>query len=211
MHAQISEISPELARIVGSESVDFITKAKRRFPTRQGVGNLFFGAFWTLFTSIFVVALFTIVMGDAPSTIKINGEPTEVSRDNLMPLLIPFLVVGLFMIIGLGMISWSLYRIFSPGGYFISTPTHLIQHRNSETKLYNWTMFSGNMEINQKADYGHIQLTLKTGKDVKTKNSSYFQPDLVYLNGIDQVADVFDVVRRRILEKSGEASPEVVE
>jgi hypothetical protein len=202
MHAQLSEISPELAKIVGSDPVDFITKAKRRFPAKMGIAALCFGTFWTFFTSIFVVALAGMVLSSEPSMVTINGQPTEVSSGDYQALIVPILVVALFMAIGLGMMGFALWQIFSPGAYFIATPTHLIEHRGSSTKLYSWAMFSGNMEIKENTNYGYIILNLHTVQSATDKNRRYFVADVIHMSGIDQVGEVFEVVRKRILANS---------
>ena len=102
----------ELSSNLGSESKDFAVKAGRAQPLKTSLSLILFGIAWTAFTSIFVVAFLGPLFLGKEVHFESNGVPTVASPDNLGPILVPALIIGLFVLVGIGMISWGIYSMF---------------------------------------------------------------------------------------------------
>ena len=83
---------------------------------------------WTAFTSIFVIAFLGPLFVGNEVHFESNGVPTVAGPDNLEPILVPALIIGLFVIIGLAMMLGGVYSMFRKGGYFVGTPLRLIHY-----------------------------------------------------------------------------------
>ena len=189
----------ELESVIGTEKIDFSVFAKRNKPAGQSIGLVFFGIFWLAFTSIFVIAFFGPLFTKGEVHFETNGVPTVGSWENFEPMLVPALVIGLFVLIGIGLTLGGLYSFFQKGGYFVGTASRLLRYNNGTLYSFDWEQFSGNMEINNKK--GNIALQLRTGKMVSSKNSpDRFVPDVVYISGVSDVLEIEKICRKRIKE-----------
>ena len=192
-------LPPELKSVVGAERIEFSVFGKRNEPASNSIGIIFFGTFWTAITSIFVVAFLGSFFEGGKFNFGVNGIPTSGNWENFAPILVPVFIIGLFVLIGIGMLSWGFYSFFKKGGYFVGTATRLIRYNKGIIHSYDWEQFSGNMEINNKK--GDITLQLRTGKMVSRKNSSsQFVPDIVYISGVTNVLEIEKICRTRIKE-----------
>jgi hypothetical protein len=189
----------DLESVVGTEKIDFSVFSKRNKPVSQSISLIFFGTFWSAITSIFVVAFFVPLFKGEEVHFGVDGVPTTGSLENFEPILVPALIIGLFVLIGIGMLLWGFYSFFQKGGYFVGTASRLLRYNKGIIKSFDWEQFSGNMEINNKK--GDITLQLRTGKMVSRKNSSaQFVPDIVYISGVINVLEIEKICRKRIKE-----------
>jgi len=130
-----------------------------------------------------------------------NDVPTVAGPGNLKPILVPALVIGLFVFVGLIMLASGLYMLFKKGGYFVGTPTRLISFRNGSYRSIDWEQFSGDIEVTGNAKKGNITLGLRSGKMVSSKNGpDRYVPDTLYISGIENAAEIEQKCRRRIKE-----------
>ncbi|TFH20650.1 MAG: hypothetical protein E4H10_16400, partial [Bacteroidia bacterium] len=118
----------ELNSNIGSERKDFAVKAGRAQPTKNSLAIILFGTFWTAFTSIFVVAFLGPLFVGKEVHFESNGVPTVAGPDNLGPIVMPAMIIGLFVLIGLGMLAGGFYSMFKKGGYFVGTSSRLIHY-----------------------------------------------------------------------------------
>jgi len=197
----------ELQSIIGAESIDFLVKARRKQPVKNSIGIILFGTVWTAFTSIFVVVFFGPIFRGEETHFKVDGVPTSASWENFRPMLTPALIIGVFVLIGIGMLIWGFYLLFQRGGYFVGTNNRLISYNKGNINTYDWEQFTGNMEINNRK--GDISLQLRTGKMVQRKNKpDEFVPDTIYISGISDVLEIEKKCRIRI--KENDPSPATV-
>lgn len=196
-----NKIPNELRSLIDSEETDFIIKSGRNYPKRKAYGLLFFSLFWIAFVSIFVVAfLGPLLMGEEVN-FKTNGVPTSASLDNWEPAVVPALIIGLFVAVGIGMLIWSLLLFFQKGGYFAGTETRFIKYRNGVFTVKDWEQFSGNITMKSKGDIGNLKLELRTGKmKIKGKGTDKFVPDVICMSEIRHVFDIEKKCRIRIKE-----------
>ena len=189
----------DLQSVVGSEKVEFSVIAKRNQPMKKSFAIVIFGIVWTAFTSIFVVTFLGPRFKGNEVDFEVNDLPTTASWDNFQPMIFPTVIIGIFVLIGLGMLSWGFYSIFQKGGIFIGTPNRLIRYYKGNISCYDWEQFSGNMEINIKE--GDLSMQLRTGKMVSRKNrSDEFVPDVVYISGTTEILEIEKICRKRIKE-----------
>lgn len=199
---RLIDLPEDLKRVIDGENVDFAVKAKRNNLASSGIGLIFFGLFWSAFTSIFVVAFFGPLFKGEEVHFTANDVPQVGSIDNLASLLLPGMFIGFFVLIGLAMIFFGLKSLFDKGGYFVGTGTRLIQYRKRTIKMTNWEQFSGNIVINNKEGDGDITLELRTGS-MQTKNDSdKYVPDKIYISGIPNVFEIEKLCRTRIKENN---------
>ena len=195
------KLPPELLSIVSPEKIDFATKAGRAKPKKKSILIILFGVVWTLFTSIFVFIFFVPIFQGKEVHFESNGVPTVASPDNLEPLLLPAIIVGLFLLIGIGMLSWGIFSMMKKGGYFVGTPTRLIFYQNGIIRSIDWEEFSGDIEISGDNTKGNISLLMRIGKMVSSKNGSdRYVPDVIYITEIPNVYEIEQICRKRIKE-----------
>ena len=195
------KLPPELLSIVSPEKMDFATKAGRDKPKKKSILIILFGVVWTLFTSIFVFIFFVPIFQGKEVHFESNGVPTVASPDNLEPLLLPAIIVGLFLLIGIGMLSWGIFSMMKKGGYFVGTPTRLIFYQNGIIRSIDWEEFSGDIEISGDNTKGNISLLMRIGKMVSSKNGSdRYVPDVIYITEVPNVYEIEKICRQRIKE-----------
>jgi|CXWL01.1.fsa_nt_gi hypothetical protein len=200
MH-DITPLSPELNTIIGTENRDFVVTAGRIEPLKKSLFSLFFGLAWTAFTSLFVFTFFGPLFVGEEVSFESNGVPTVASLDNLGPLIVPGVLISVFILIGLGMIGWSIFCIFRKGGIFVGTPNRLVHFRNGNLRSIDWEQFSGDIEVNGDEQKGNIALHLRTGKMVSRKNGpDRYVPDTIYLSEIPNAFEIEKICRKRIKE-----------
>lgn len=186
---------------IGTEKKDFVVKAGRAQPTKKSMAVVFFGVFWLAFTSIFVVAFLGPLFFGNEVHFESNGVPTVASPDNLGPIILPAMIIGLFVIIGLVILIWGLYSMFEKGGFFVGTPLRLVHFFNGKIRSIDWEQFSGEIEVSGDRKKGNILLKMRTGKMVSGKNNqSRYVPDLIYITAIPNVITIEEICRRRIKE-----------
>ena len=190
-------LPPELETVVGTEKIDFCVFGKRKKPLRESLGLILFGAFWTAFTSIFVVAFFGPILKGDEVSFSANGEMVTASMENLEPMLVPALIIGFFVLVGIGLLIGGFYSFFQTGGYFVGTANRLLHYRKGNISTYDWEQFTGNSKMN--AQKGHLTLELRSGKMVG-KGRGHFVHDIVYISGITNVLEVEKICRQRIKE-----------
>ncbi|MFZ9954937.1 MAG: hypothetical protein ACO3E1_02330 [Flavobacteriales bacterium] len=194
-----NDLPQELLSVIGSEKIEFATKAKRYQSRTKTITMFIFASFWCGFISIFVVVFFgPLLMGEEVHFTS-NGEPVVGSVENLRPMIVPGLVIGLFVLIGIGLMIAAFRGALKEGGYFVGTPTRFLKYSNGTINSYDWEQFSGNLETNFKK--GDITFQLRTGKMVSRKNrSDQYVADSIELSGVDNVVEIESIARKRIKE-----------
>ncbi|MBK8944442.1 MAG: hypothetical protein IPM32_04135 [Ignavibacteriae bacterium] len=195
------DIPQNLISNIGNEQIDFSVKAKRDKPIKSSLGIIIFGTIWTAFTSIFVFAFLGPLFIGEEVHFTSNGTPTVASPDNLGPITLPAIIIGLFVLIGIGMLIGGFYSLLKKGGYFVGTPSRLISFQNGNIRSIDWEQFSGDIQVNGNELEGNISLQMRSGKMVSSKNSgSRYVPDTIYISGIPNVYEVEQICRKRIKE-----------
>jgi len=190
-----------LSSIIGSESKDFAIKAGRAQPRKISLSLILFGIAWTAFTSIFVVVFLGPLFVGKEVHFESNGVPTVASPDNLGPILVPALIIGLFVVIGIGMISFGIYSMSKKGGYFVGTPLRLIHYHKGNIRSIDWEQFSGDIALSGDRQKGNISLQMRTGKMVSRKNGpDKYVPEVIYISEIPYVFEIEKICRARIKE-----------
>lgn len=188
---------------IGSERKDFAVKAGRAQPRKKSLGIILFGTLWTAFTSIFVIVFLGPLFAGKEVHFESNGVPTVAGPGNLGPILVPALIIGVFVLIGLGMLAGGFYAMYRKGGYFVGTPLRLIQYRKGTIKSVDWEQFTGNIELkaHTRSMKGNLSLEMRTGRTVSRKNGpARYVPDVIYLSDIPYVLEIEKICRRRIKE-----------
>ena len=191
----------DLNTMIGSERKDFAVKAGRAQPPKKSLALIIFGTFWTAFTGIFVVAFLGPLFVGKEVHFEANGVPTVAGPDNLEPILVPALIIGFFVLIGILMLFGGFYSMFKKGGYFVGTPLRLIHYYKGNIRSIDWEQFSGDIEVNGNVDKGNISLQMRTGRMVSKKNGpDRYVPDVIYMSKIPSAFEVEKLCRRRIKE-----------
>jgi hypothetical protein len=187
--------------MIDSEHKDFAVKAGRAQALKSSLAIIIFGTFWTAFTGIFVVAFFGPLFVGKEVHFESNGVPTVASPDNLEPILVPALIIGFFVLIGLAMLYWGFYSAFKKGGYFVGTPMRLIHYYKGNMRSIDWEQFSGDIEVNGNVNKGNVSLQMRTGKMVSRKNGpDRYIPDVIYMSKIPNAFEIERICRKRIKE-----------
>lgn len=181
-------IPPELSSNVNSETKDFTIKARRAQPFKESSVFIMFGTFWVAITGIFPLVFFSPILFGKEVQFELNGVPTVASIDNLDPLILPAIITGIFVTIGLGVLAFGLYSTFKKGGYFIGTPSRLVHFLNGNIRSLDWEQFTGNIEVSGNDKNGNISLHLRDDSAP------------VYISGIPNVYEIEQICRIRIKE-----------
>jgi len=194
-------LPPDLTRMLASERKDFAVKAGRAQPPRRSCAIIIFGALWTAFTSIFVIVFLGPLFVGKEVHFESNGVPTVASPDNLEPILVPALIIGVFVLIGIFLLAGGIISMFRKGGYFVGTPTRLVHYKKGRIRSIDWEQFSGDIEFKGNAVKGNISLQMRTGRMISRKNApDRYVPDMIYMAGIPNVFEVERMCRKRIKE-----------
>jgi hypothetical protein len=195
----IGYLPRELESVVGTEKVDFSVFAKRKKPVSQSIGLIFFGIFWLAITSIFVAAFFGPLLKGEEIHFSVNEIPTTGNLEVPQSILVPALIIGVFVMVGIGVLLGGFYSFFQKGGYFVGTASRLLHYNKRNISVFDWEQFSGNMKINIKR--GDMILQLRTGQMVSSKNSSNrYVPDILYISGVFNILEIEKICRKRIKE-----------
>ena len=204
------KLPPEMLSVINPEKIDFAVKAMRAKPKKKSIFLIIFGVVWTLFTLVFVVVFFGPILQGKEVHFESNGVPTVAGPDNLQPLIFPAILLGLFLLIGIGMLIWGFFSINKKGGYFVGTPTRLIYYQNGTVRSIDWEEFSGDMEISGTNEKGNLSLLMRIGRMVSGKyGRQRYVPDVIYMAEIPNVYEIEKICRKRI--KENDPTPVVME
>ncbi len=196
-----TQIPPGLSSMLGTESRDFIVKAQRAYSGKNSWGLVFFGLLWTAFSSIFVIVFFGPILIGEEVHFDLNGVPTTASINHMEPLIFPGIFIGFFVLIGLALTGFGIYRMTKKGGYFVGTPTRLVMYTNGKIRSIDWEQFSGDIRFSGSNHKGTVSLGMRTGRMVSRKNqSSQYVPDVIDMVNIPNAFQVEKVCRERIKE-----------
>lgn len=191
----------ELENYIGSESKDFAVKAKHASPPKTSLAMIIFGLVWLAFSSLFLFAFLGPLFKGEEVHFLANDVPTVASPENLRPILLPAVIIGIFILIGIAMLGGGIYMLFRKGGYFVGTQIRLISFQNGKYRSVDWEQFSGDIEVTGTEQKGNIKLGLRTGKMVSSKNGpDRYVPDELYISGIPGVFEIEKICRKRIKE-----------
>jgi hypothetical protein len=194
-------LPPELRSVIGTESKDFAAKARRTQPVKMSMALIAFGTIWLAFSSIFVIAfLGPLFVGDTVY-FTANDVPTEAGPGNYGPIVLPAIIIGIFVLVGLLMVGFGIYSLMKKGGYFVGTPTRLISFQDGAVRSIDWEQFSGDIEMKGDDMKGDLTLQMRSGRMVSSKSGSdRYVPDTIYMSGIAGLYEVEKICRKRIKE-----------
>jgi hypothetical protein len=196
-----SRIPESLVDFVGNEEIDFAVKAGRAQPRSKTIFLLLFGVAWLAFTSIFVVAFLGPLFVGKEVHFESNGVPTVAGPDNLGPALVPAMIIGVFVLVGVIIFTVGVVLMLKRGGYFIGTPLRLIHYRRGRIRSIDWEQFSGDIMLSGNRRKGHIALRMRSGKMVSQKNGpDRYVPEVIYISEIENAHEVEKICRIRIKE-----------
>lgn len=191
----------DLSVVIGSESKDFAVKAAHAQPLKKSFFSIFFGIIWLALISSFAFSFLEAIFQGKEVHFTSNGVPTVAGLENLGTLVVPTLIIGLFVLIGIGMLGSGLYSLFKKGGYFVGTPARLVIFQKGNVRSIDWEQFSGDIGVNGNSQKGNISLKMRTGKMVRRKKGPYrYVPDVIYISGIPNVFEIEQICRKRIKE-----------
>jgi hypothetical protein len=119
---------------------------------------------------------------------------------NLKAAIVPAIIIGVFVLVGILMMAAGLISMFKKGGLFVGTPTRLIHYRNGTLRSIDWEQFSGDIEVSGNEEKGNITLGMRTGRMVSKKSGDQYVPDTIYISAISDVFTVEKICRQRIKE-----------
>ncbi len=194
-------IPQALKSVLDNESIDFSIKSKRNHPKNSAMAMLAFSLFWNAFVSIFIVAFIVPLFTEGEVHFLTNDVPTVATLENWKPMLVPCLIIGVFVLVGLLMLGYGLVMMFQSGAYFVGTPTRFIKYRKGTVTVTDWEQFSGNIKLTNKNLEGSLSLELRTGKiRSRDKGADRFVPDIIHIASVENVFKIEKLCRKRIKE-----------
>jgi hypothetical protein len=197
---QSDELPEELNISLGSENREFAVKGAFAQPVIASVFRILFGAGWLGFT--FLLMSFFIDPGFFKEAIESFTSPEAADTVEGEIIYYVFIIVffGIFLSVGFYKFFKGIFSLFQSGGYFIGTPTRLVNFRKGKLKSCDWEQFTSDIVVKGDNKKGNITLVMKTGRIVRSKNSSMFVPDYIYILGIEGALDIEQICRKRIRE-----------
>jgi len=190
-----------LRTVIGSERREFAVKAIRANPVKMSLFMLIFGIAWLLFSSIFVIAFLGPLFVGKEVHFTADDVPQVAGPGNLGPILVPALIIGMFVLVGIGMTAFGISMLFKKGGFFVGTPTRLISYQGGNIRSIDWEQFTGDIEVSGDDLKGSIILQMRSGRMVSQKSGSErYVPDTVFITGIPDVFHIERICRERIKE-----------
>lgn len=194
-------LPPELRSVIGTESKDFAVKARRSQPVKMSMALIIFGMLWLAFSSIFVIAFLGPLFVGETVYFTANDVPTEAGPGNYGPIVLPAIIIGIFVLVGILMVGFGIYSLMKKGGYFVGTPTRLISFQDGAVRSIDWEQFSGDIEMKGEDMKGDLTLQMRSGRMVSSKSGSdRYVPDTIYMSGIAGLYEVEKICRKRIKE-----------
>lgn len=195
---------PELLSAVGSENKDFMVEARRIQPVGKSILSIVAGILWLIVIGFFIFGVFGPIFRGEEATIDSNGTQVVVSRDNLRPLLSPAIMVGIFFLVGVGMVARGTHCLVNKkSGYFVGTPSKLVYFFNGKVRNMDWTLFIGVIRVSGTAEDGDVSLLVKKGAGLKSQNEDYRSiPKIIYISGVKNSSQIADLCKKRIQEKN---------
>ncbi len=195
---QSIELPEELNISLGSESRDFAVKGTFAQPVFASVSGIIFGAVWLGFT--FFMMSFFLAPGFIEGAIQSFKSPDSSGEGGMMGSLFFIVFFGIFLTVGFWVFFKGIFSLFRRGGYFVGTPTRLVNFRRGRLSSSDWEQFTGNISVRGNNKKGNITLEMRTGKMISGKGGSRFVPDVIYILGIEGAFDIEQICRKRIKE-----------
>lgn len=168
-------IPPKLASAIRHEDIGFITNTKRNVPTKESIKNIISSLFMCGFMGFFFYVFS-------------KGQYAYSSKG----ISVPFIFLCIMMFFSIFALVRSLQESFRKGGYFVGTPAKLIHFKNNKFYYYEWSHFTGNIEID--FDQHDLSLHLRKGHEI----SKEFIRDTLYLSGIEDIDRIASYCTDRI-------------
>lgn len=196
------ELPEEINISLGSESRDFAVKSTLAQPILGSIYNIIFGAGWLVFTLYLISSFIDPEFIDHVINALKGTEAVTPYEGSLMGLLFLVVLFGIFVSVGLFKLLNGVFSLFRGGGYFVGTPTRLVNFRHGKMISSDWEQFSGNIEVKGSNKKGNIKLLMRTGKMIRGmgKGGSHYVPDITFIAGIPGVYDIEQICRKRIKE-----------
>ncbi|WP_094227612.1 hypothetical protein [Methanolobus psychrotolerans] len=192
----------DLIFAIGSETKDFAVKAKRKESFSTALSRLVVAIFW-LAISVPLALSFSVDLNRI--NFASNEFLTVASFGDLFHALFP----SLFVLIGIGILGWSIFSLFGKGGYFVGTPTRLVSYRKGKIRSVDWKQFSGDIKVSGNTENGNIHLQLITGRMVSSNHDrrygppqQRYVPDVIHMIGIPNALEIERICRKRMDENT---------
>jgi hypothetical protein len=189
----------ELNIAIGSESIEFAVKGSRTQSIRTSMSSIIFGTVWTAFT-LFIASMFLGSVLNRNIISNISGMLASATGEDKKGIWFLLGFFGLFLTIGIFMIAKGIIPLFKKGGYFVGTPTRIVNFKRGQLNSSDWEQFNGNITVRGNNKNGSITLEMRTGYMVSQKGGSRYVPNIVYISGIPNVYEIEQICRKRIKE-----------
>lgn len=189
-----------LEQALQGEPHDFVVYSAHNKPLKEGLGLLAFGLFWLGFTSLATFTLFSPLLYGEEVHFTSNGQPVVASLADWHELVTPGLFLGLFLLIGIGVLIAAMVTIFAPGGWVVGTPKALVFFRKGKFRAIDWEQFNGDLQVSGNEQKGTLTLVMRTGRMVSQKHGERYVPEKMYIVGVPGIFAIERICRQRIKE-----------
>ncbi len=104
-------LPPDLSVAIGSEKNNFAVKAKYYQLPKNSFSLIISGLIWTVLSGFFAVAFLGPIFQGKEIHFTSNGSATIAGPGNFGPAIAPTLVIGVFSLIGIGILVFGIYSI----------------------------------------------------------------------------------------------------
>jgi hypothetical protein len=199
----INEIRlPEEINIsIGSEAKDFSVKSGPIQAYGKSFSNIIFGLTFLGF-GYFILTFLPeeFFKGEAIRIIKESVSKTAATEESKGTVFV-FILFLIMLFVGLYLMIPGFVKLFKSGGYFVATPSRLLNYRKGHMSSFDWGQFNGNIEVHGTNKRGSISLEMKTGYMITGgKGGSRYVPNEVYISSVAGIYEIEQICRKRIKE-----------
>ena len=193
-----------LLQNLGSEKQDFAVKAKYSALHKKSIFFLFFGVAWLFIVSLIAYGMVSPLFRGEDVHLTVNNSPVVANINNLEPLYMVLVFIGIFILVGLFLLGYGIYSFTKKGGYFVGTPNRLVYYESNNMHSIDWEEFTGNISVKGNEQRGSISLEMRTGHIENSNNNSgvsRYVPDRIFMIGIENPYEIEALCRKRIKER----------
>lgn len=210
----------EIKEALADVPAEFVVQTKYYKARKSTLAILLFSIIWlSISGGMFTYLVIKFINGGTyvHKNDPITGEANAIVEYQNSSFDFGLLILPFFVIIGVGLLIYSLRGWFKKGGWFVATKDNLYSYVNKKLKVYPWKNFSQELKISYNSENGDIVLgytsdkhkafvkkmgSRKDASDTKRgRTKSIHYAEEVHIAGITSTSDIAKLIKSELLPK----------
>ena len=181
----------------------YINKKKTHFAVKsqyanpRSISDIFFVLILFGFVALFSSTTFLPVLLWRTVEFTVNNVPTVAWPWNYWPLLIPWIVIGTFLLCWIVLLVRTIKKRTEPWKYFVWTDEGIVHYdeKTENIRQVDWNSCTNNVSVTGKWGHKNVLITLTTWEmRTNSKNDrEYWVADVVFIWWTDKAIEVMEV------------------